>query len=118
MLPARTKKNHSTLEEVKSLFEQWRKDRKHRDIIPEALWDAAASLSGRYSLHEICTCLRLNYNDLKARTKNHVAISPAFIELTRVSSADCTIEMEKPTGERMRVKGSCTASELVRAFFS
>jgi hypothetical protein len=119
MLPARTKKEHPTLEQLKTLFEQWRKERKHRDPIPPLLWNAAVSLSNQYSLHEICTCLRLNYNDLKARTKKRSECNtPAFIELPGISSDECTIEIEKPTGERMRIKGGCNVRELVREFFS
>ena len=36
-----------TLEEVQQLFEEWRRNKRRRDRIPAALWEAAASLSGR-----------------------------------------------------------------------
>ncbi len=117
MLPARTGKNHPALEELKALFEQWRKNRKHRDHIPPSLWNAAVSLSDKHSLHEISTCLRLNYNDLKARIQKSTVIAPTFIELTGIASEEYTVEMEKPSGERIRVKGSCDITELVRTFF-
>ena len=113
MLPARTGKNHPALEELKALFEQWRKNRKHRDPIPPSLWNAAFSLSDQYSLHEISTCLRLNYNDLKARTKER----SHFIELPAIPSDGCTIEIEKPAGEKMIIRGLYNVRELAREFY-
>ena len=42
-----------TLKKVQAQFEDWRKTRKNRGFIPEALWDAAISLAGPYSLYQI-----------------------------------------------------------------
>jgi len=117
MLPAQTQNNHLAMEEVKGLFDQWRRNRKHRDPIPPSLWDAAISLAKSYSLYEISRSLRLSYNDLKARMQKPSIVSPAFIELAGIASAEYTVEMEKPSGERMRVKGQCTITELIRTFF-
>jgi len=38
-----------TLEEVQQLFEEWRRNKRRRDRIPAALWEATASLSGQHS---------------------------------------------------------------------
>ena len=43
----------------------------------------------------------------------------AFVELDPVTvTNECIIEMEKPTGERMRIKGSCNVAELARVFLT
>ena len=49
------------LKKVQAEFENWRKTRKSRGFIPEALWGAAISLAGPYSLHQISKGLRLNH---------------------------------------------------------
>ena len=123
MLPARTQKTYPTLEETKALFEQWRKEKRRRDPIPPALWKAAIALATKHSINEISKHLHLSYTELKARANNpkRVPFTPkhhAFIELAAVSCSECTIELEKPTGERMRIKANCTVRELVREFFS
>jgi len=117
MLPARTQNNHLTVEEVKELFEEWRKNRKHREPIPPLLWNTAVALTQHHSLYEVSNYLRLNYNDLKARMQKSSIVPPAFIELPVAASVECTIEIEKPTGERMRIKGNCNAVELAREFW-
>jgi hypothetical protein len=117
MLPARTPNSHPEMEEARELFEQWRKTRKHREPIPPLLWDMAVTLAGHHSLYEVSSCLRLNYNDLKTRIKKTPVVAPAFIELTGIASEEYTVEMEKPSGERIRAKGRCTVTELIRAFF-
>jgi hypothetical protein len=121
MLPARTQKAHPTLEEAKVLFEQWRKDKRRRDPIPPALWEAAVALATKHSINEVSKHLHLGYNELKARANNPKRVPftkhPAFIELAAVSCRECTIELERPTGERMRIKGSCNVMELARDFW-
>jgi hypothetical protein len=43
----------SSLEEVKSHFDQWRATRTKREKIPVNLWDKVKLLLGRYSLTSI-----------------------------------------------------------------
>jgi hypothetical protein len=125
MLPVKKRNDHPTLEEIKELFDQWRKKKKGRDSIPEVLWAQAVSLTEHYSVHKISRYLRLNFNDVKARSE-HGRIAPgkddgapAFVELDPIRVAiGYTIEMEKPTGERMRIKGNCNVAELAREFFA
>lgn len=110
-------RSRPTLEAVQRLFEQWRRHRKKRDRIPSALWEAAASLSGQYSVNEVSKRLHLNHTAVRDRIgarrdgegiKPH---EPAFIELDMISpcAAGCIIEMEKPGGARMKIsiKGTC-----------
>jgi hypothetical protein len=113
MLPAKKAKEHTALEQVHELFERWRKSKTGRDPIPESLWEAAVSLADGYSINTIARRLRVNHNDLKNRARNHIT----FIELPVTRTVDCTIEIEKPTGERMRIKGNCNVAELAREFW-
>src|SRR4030067_669835 len=57
-----------TLEVVRHQFEAWRKRRRCRGRIPEALWEAAVGLCREHSICEVSRSLRLNYNGLKNRT--------------------------------------------------
>jgi hypothetical protein len=113
MLPAKRAKEHTALEQVHELFERWRKDKTGRDPIPESLWEAAVSLTDGYSINKIARCLRVNHNDLKNRARSQIT----FVELPVAASIECTIEIEKPTGERMRIKGNCNVAELAREFW-
>ena len=108
MLPAKKAKDQPTLEHVHELFERWRKDKIGRDSIPDTFWEAAVSLTDGYSVNTIARRLRLNHNDLKVRSRSQIT----FVELPLAARIECTIEIEKPTGERMRIKGGCNVAEL------
>ena len=117
MVPAKKGNHHTTLEEVRELFDGWRHGRRRRDPIPDALWRAAASLTSARSINEVARYLHLNHTDLKTRA--HRANRTAFIELDPVTvTNECLVEMEKPTGERMRIRGSCDVIELARVFLT
>jgi len=119
MLPARRKRPHPSVEEVQALFERWRKEKKGRDPIPSSLWEAAVSLTDEHTVNRVARFLHLNHTELKSRsTACRGSDNVAFIELDPITVAtECTIEMEKPTGERMRVRGACNVAGLVREFF-
>ena len=118
-----------TLEEVQQLFEQWRRNKRRRDRIPAALWEAAASLSGQHSANKISKLLRLNHTAVRDCIGAHKqgeeiqGNAPAFIELAMspsVAVGECTIEMERPDGERMKLcfkGGSIDAAELGKALW-
>lgn len=117
MVPAKKGNDHPALEEVRELFDQWRQTKKRRHPIPDALWKAAVSLTDRHSIHEVARYLHLNHNDLKARAQTIAPIT--FVELNPLAmAADCTIEIEKPSGERMRIRGACNVIELARVFLA
>jgi hypothetical protein len=124
MLPTEKRKGQPPLEGVHELFDQWRKNKRRRDPIPAALWQATVSLAAQYSINQICRRLHLSYNELKARAQGRPIVpvtlnSPAFIELDPVRvTIECVIEMERPSGERMRIKGSCNVVELAREFWT
>ena len=123
---------NSTLEEIREQFETWRKTREKRTTIPDVLWEAAISLSPRYSLCQVSKALRLNYSDLKLRVQasqsflqSSPVIDPAFIDLglkNPIFPAECTIEMEDQNGAKMRMyfKGEAGLDllELGKVFWS
>ena len=103
----------TTLKEVQNQFEAWRSTRKHREAIPDALWEAAAGLRKDYSIHQIAKALHLNYTDLKKRVQKLDNVSSpeahtrsAFVELDfsrHILPTECIVEMEEPDGAKMRV---------------
>ena len=110
-----TKPDPVNLEIVRSRFESWRKNRKKRTPIPNELWQAAVDLANDFSIYAIARSLRLNYSDLKHRVesvqgRSVLSSQPAapggFVEIDlkgHTYLAECTVEIEKPDGERMRM---------------
>lgn len=120
-----------TLEEVQQLFEEWRRNKKRRDRIPEALWKVVVSLSGDLSVHQISKLLHLNHTAVRDRVRAHKQgdgiqrNGSAFIELGMSSlpaAGECTVEMERPNGMKMKISikggGGFDIVELGRAFWS
>jgi hypothetical protein len=121
------------LEVVRHQFETWRKRRRCRTRIPEALWQAAADLCGEHSICEVSQALRVNYNDLKDRVQRSkdrgLAVGQrrefGFVKLdlgTSIMPSECLVEMEAPNGAKMRMsfKGASREFdpvELSRAFW-
>ena len=122
-----------TVEVVRHQFEVWRKRRRCRTRIPEALWQAAADLCREHSLCEVSQVLRLNYNDLKDRVQRSrdrgVATGQGpelgFVNLglgTSIMPSECLVEMEAPNGAKMRMSFKGVARDfdpvkLGRAFW-
>jgi hypothetical protein len=102
-----------SLEEVRNRFEAWRKNRKHREPIPDVLWEAAARLCKEHSIQRTAKALHLNYSDLKRRVHNLDIVYPpgadsrsAFVELDISKSilpTECIVEMEGAGGAKMKV---------------
>jgi hypothetical protein len=65
----------SSLEEVKSHFDQWRATRTKREKIPANLWDKVKPLIGRHSLTSITKALRINSNQMKDNLDMDAAIN-------------------------------------------
>ena len=120
------------LAQVRDQFENWRKTRQKRTAIPEALWEAAVSLSRDYPTLQISKALRLNYTTLKNRVQaahsgffQRTGAGSAFVELDFSRStfpSECIVEMEDTTGSKMKMhlKGVAVIDflELGRAFWS
>jgi hypothetical protein len=121
------------LEVVRHQFEAWRKQRRCRGRIPEALWEAAVGLCREHSICEVSQSLRLNYNGLKNRTPKARDMGLVvgkgsdlgFVKLdlgAPIVPPECLVEMEAPNGARMRIsfRGSprdFDPVELGRAFW-
>lgn len=100
-----------TLATVKQQFKKWRDSRQHRSRIPEELWEAAASLSGQYSIHYISKSLGVNHSALRDRVaacslSENTEIQTCFFELPPPQSplpSECLVEMENIRGDKMRM---------------
>ena len=121
-----------TLEEVRDRFETWRKHRRSRGPIPEALWEAAVELCGDHRIFQVSSALRLSYTDLKNRVQKARARNVAmrdrgfgFVELelgTSITPSEWMVEMEAPNGGKMKLvfKGGqkhFDPIDLARAFW-
>ena len=104
------------LKELSHQIEQWRSTRPHRMQMPEPLWTFAANLAARYSVAQVSRFLRLDYYSLKERVqpeeRHPIRVSesrssgPTFIELLSLTApavSECSIELEHPRGQRMRI---------------
>ncbi len=122
-----------TIESVRHQFEIWRKRRRCRGRIPEALWEAAVGLCRGHSICEVSRSLRLNYNGLKNRSPKARDMGLAvgkrsdlgFVKLdlgAPMVPSECLVEMEAPNGAKMRMSFRGTPRdfdpvELSRAFW-
>jgi hypothetical protein len=106
------------LEKVLTLFEAWRRNRKHRSPIPKSLWAAAVEACRSHSVYHVSSVLHLNYNALKARvacsncreSSSQHSAPEGFVELVASQSpARCTVEIENSTGATMKIsfEGDC-----------
>jgi len=106
------------IESARRRLERWRRNRKQRSRIPEELWASAVDLARSYGLAKTARALRLDYYSLKERIdardrqgSREMSARPAFVELIPQPTAavsECTMELENPSGARMRIhlKGS------------
>jgi hypothetical protein len=60
-----------TIEEIQEQFIVWRNNRRCRESVPDALWEAAVSLAEDYSIGHICKVLGLNHRQLKRKIQDH-----------------------------------------------
>ena len=67
MSSRRTREVPARLEELRRRFEHWRRRRRGRSRIPEALWTSAVKAAGRHGLNRTARALRLDYYALKKR---------------------------------------------------
>ena len=94
-------------------FEQWRRSTSGRRRIPDSLWKLAVDLAREHGLSRTATALRLDFHDLEKRVVETTALAQpsvaadGFVELNSAALAmpcQCTIELEKPCGSRMRIE--------------
>jgi len=118
-----------TLETVAEHFEQWRRNKKKGERIPEKLWSEAIDLVDRYGVSQVTRTLRLSGTDLNKRrgivgtgqrrrsqdTKAaFVEIEPAVVQRAVGPQATTTawMELERPDGLRLRIRPTGGADML------
>jgi len=110
---------------VRARLDRWRQRRPRRARIPESLWRAATALACQHGAGKIARILRLDYYALRRRVttggesgRASRATPPAFVELLSAVStpgSECLVELEAPSGARMRIqlRGAASAPDLV-----
>ena len=113
------------IEDAQLQFENWRRERKRGQRIPEDLWDTAVELAKQQGVWPAARALNLDHNRLKRRVGNGEddVKSGAFVELIpqRAIVCTCTVEMEDARGARMRIELKGAAADvtaLSRTFWS
>jgi len=102
------------LESVRRRFERWRRTRRVRSRVPEALWAAAVKMARVCGVHRTAKALRVDYYSLRKRVEQEVVESgvpeagagATFVELAspaQVGPCECTLELENAGGAKMRV---------------
>jgi hypothetical protein len=110
-----------TLEEVAEHFEDWRRQKRGGERIPEQLWSEAIALIEDYGLSQVTRRLRLSGRDLNkrrgmpgsGRRRARPVETPAtFVELApevvvqaqRRQSTPGSLELIRPDGLRLRIE--------------
>lgn len=118
--------SNPSIVEVQARFDEWRRNRRKREPIPEELWTVAVELARIYGISKVSSSLRVNYLSLKKRLED--ALLPAkqnddaslfpFIELRPMPSDccdNCVIDLKRSDGNCMhiRLQDACSASHLI-----
>jgi hypothetical protein len=96
--------------EARVAFEKWRSTRKKRDRIPAHLWKEATDLSAFHSPCRIAKELKLDYNALKQRIRDHSSqesTSRKFVQLSVESlfpAPQCVLEVRSPCGFELKIR--------------
>lgn len=99
----------AALSRAQRKIEQWRQRRRPRARIPEELWREAAQLACAHGVNRTARALRLDYYALKKRAAaGSGERAPEFVEILPggmpVPRPDCMIEVEDPSGAKMRIR--------------
>jgi hypothetical protein len=104
------------IEEAQLRFENWRRERKRADRIPENLWAVAVELAKRHGVWPTARALHLDHSRLKRRVRNgeEEETSGAFVEVISQGArlVTCTVEMEDGRGARMRIELKGAAADV------
>ena len=113
------------IEEAQLQFENWRRERKRGQRIPQNLWERAVELAKQHGVWPTARALNLDYNRLKRRVGNgdDEVKSGGFVELISQGAilCACIVEMEDGRGARMRIELKGAAADvtaLSRTFWS
>lgn len=121
-----------SLEKVRKQFENWRRERKRGDRIPQQLWQAATGLSDRHSVGKIATALALDHGRLKQRitalgllggeSQQRAGTEIEFVSIGAMPMAHAgVVEIEDGSGRRLKVHvvgaGSTRLIEVAKALW-
>ena len=114
------------IEEAQLQFENWRRERKRGQRIPQNLWATAVELVKQHGVWPTARALHLDHDRLKRRLGNgeeQDVNSSAFVELIPQGAmlCACIVEMEDGRGARMRIELKGAAADLTslsRTFWS
>jgi hypothetical protein len=98
-------------------IEQWRRTRTKRTAMAPELWSAAVVLAQRHGVYQVARALRLDFECLKRRMAEAVAVAPppsapsgAFVEwtgaqiLSASSARGAVIELSDETSVRLTLR--------------
>jgi hypothetical protein len=115
----------AAIQEAQVEFENWRRERKRGERIPENLWATAMELAKQHGVWPTARALHLDHSRLKRHVHNgeQEVKGDAFIEVIPQGAVfcACTVEMEDGRGARMRIELKGAAADvtaLSRAFWS
>ena len=101
----------TSIEQLRTRFEQWRNSRPRTSPIPGELWTAAVEVARRDGVNRTAQALRLDGGKLKrllvASGSGAADKPPAFLELLAPppsSIGECVVELEGPRGRKMRIQ--------------
>ena len=121
---------------VQSALADWRLRRRHREAIPENLWQKIVPLAQAHGISPVARALGVNYMTLKKRTVVGAAgvnlevekRTDGFIEVPVATpgpwstSSQCTIELEDRQGAKLTLRlaqaASTTALALAQGLWS
>ena len=122
-------KNNSSIEAVRTRFEDWRGGRARKSPIPDELWSAAINAARQEGVNRTAQQLRLDAGKLKRLLvaadggKRRAARKPRFVELIAPAptfTPECLIEFESASGSKMRIHWKATVppewANLLRAW--
>jgi len=101
------------LTRVEPALAAWRRQRRHREAIPDSLWRLIVPLAQAHGVSRVAQALRLNYTALKQRSVAASGTSAVgkplggFIEVPMVGAPSATpwvIEMDDGRGTKLTVR--------------
>lgn len=122
-MPTRAQGAGNRLEDAWRRFERWRRSCRGYGRIPNELWQVAAEAAAVHGVEATASRLEIDAARLKqwmrsAGDSDAAATPPIrFVELAPLppdSTAECTLELEDPSGRKLRIslKGAATAHAL------
>lgn len=107
------------IEEIRLELENWRRERKRGQRIPENLWVKVVELARQHGVWPVARALHMDYSRLKRRAGvgaegGAMKAAAAFVELIPQGAGHCAcvVEMEDARGARMRIEVKGAAPDM------